>query len=75
MFSSLLETCFRLEAIEQGLYLQIVIDTKLVVDTSRGKQLKINFDITFLAVSCTLLNPDAIDISGEHLDIVCPLEV
>lgn len=30
------------------------------------------FDITFPAVSCTLLSLDAMDISGEqHLDIVC----
>ncbi|KAL7582816.1 hypothetical protein Lser_V15G46037 [Lactuca serriola] len=55
---------------EFGLYLQTVTDTKLVVDTSRGEHLKINFDITFPAVSCTLLSLDAIDISGEqHLDI------
>lgn len=34
------------------------------------------FDITFPAVSCTLLSLDAIDISGEqHLDIVCLLKI
>ncbi|KAJ9552010.1 hypothetical protein OSB04_016055 [Centaurea solstitialis] len=55
---------------ELGLYLQTVTETKLVVDTSRGEKLHINFDITFPAVSCTLLSLDAIDISGEqHLDI------
>ncbi|MFS7919351.1 putative endoplasmic reticulum vesicle transporter [Helianthus anomalus] len=55
---------------ELGLYLQTVRETKLVVDTSRGEKLKINFDITFPAVSCVLLSLDAIDISGEqHLDI------
>ncbi|KAI3755284.1 hypothetical protein L1987_55080 [Smallanthus sonchifolius] len=55
---------------ELELYLQTVTETKLVVDTSRGAKLKIHFDITFPAVSCTLLSLDAIDISGEqHLDI------
>ncbi|KAF5789912.1 putative endoplasmic reticulum vesicle transporter [Helianthus annuus] len=55
---------------ELAMYLQTVTETKLVVDTSRGEKLKINFDISFPAVSCTLLSLDAIDISGEqHLDI------
>nr|XP_043630864.1 endoplasmic reticulum-Golgi intermediate compartment protein 3-like [Erigeron canadensis] len=55
---------------ELGLYLQTVTESKLVVDTSRGEKITINFDITFPAVSCTLLSLDAIDISGEqHLDI------
>ncbi|XP_076959576.1 uncharacterized protein LOC143635700 [Bidens hawaiensis] len=56
---------------ELRLYLLSVTETKLVVDTSRGETLKINFDITFPAISCTLLTLDAIDISGDqHLDIV-----
>ncbi|KAI3695160.1 hypothetical protein L1987_78149 [Smallanthus sonchifolius] len=55
---------------ELGLYLHTVTETKLVVDTSRGEKIHINFDITFPAVSCTLLSLDAMDISGEqHLDI------
>ncbi|PWA77280.1 endoplasmic reticulum-Golgi intermediate compartment protein [Artemisia annua] len=55
---------------EIGLYLHTVTESKLVVDTSRGEKLQIHFDITFPAVSCTLLSLDAIDISGEqHLDI------
>ncbi|KAI7729959.1 hypothetical protein M8C21_028727 [Ambrosia artemisiifolia] len=55
---------------ELAMYLQTVTETKLVVDTSRGEKLKINFDISFPSVSCTLLSLDAIDISGEqHLDI------
>ncbi|KAI3770213.1 hypothetical protein L6452_01338 [Arctium lappa] len=54
----------------QGLYLHTVTESKLVVDTSRGEKLHINFDITFPAVSCTLLSLYAMDISGEqHLDI------
>ncbi|KAF5781609.1 putative endoplasmic reticulum vesicle transporter [Helianthus annuus] len=61
---------FLLFCSELGLYLHTVTETKLVVDTSRGEKLHINFDITFPAVSCTLLSLDAMDISGEqHLDI------
>ncbi|KAL8208947.1 hypothetical protein R6Q57_008359, partial [Mikania cordata] len=52
------------------LYLHTVTETKLVVDTSRGEKIRINFDVTFPAVSCTLISLDAMDISGEqHLDI------
>ncbi|XP_076960217.1 uncharacterized protein LOC143636525 [Bidens hawaiensis] len=55
---------------ELCLYLLTLTQTKLLVDTSRGETLKINFDITFPAISCTLLSLDAIDISGDqHLDI------
>ena len=55
---------------EFRLYLHTVTDTKLVVDTSRGGKLRINFDITFPAIPCTLLSLDAMDISGEqHLNI------
>ncbi|KAL2254412.1 UNVERIFIED_CONTAM: Endoplasmic reticulum-Golgi intermediate compartment protein 3 [Sesamum indicum] len=55
---------------EFRLYLHTVTDTKLVVDTSRGGKLRINFDVTFPAIPCTLLSLDTMDISGErHLDI------
>lgn len=55
---------------ELGLYLHTVTETKLVVDTSRGEKLHINFDVTFPSISCSLLSLDAMDISGEqHLDI------
>ncbi|XP_071741615.1 uncharacterized protein [Rutidosis leptorrhynchoides] len=55
---------------ELGLYIQTITESKLMVDTSRGEKLMINFDITFPSVSCTLISLDAIDISGEqHLDI------
>ncbi|MCD9646435.1 hypothetical protein HAX54_036257 [Datura stramonium] len=57
---------------ELRLYLHAVTETKLVVDTSRGETLRINFDITFPALPCSILSVDAMDISGEqHLDIVC----
>ncbi|KAK4341441.1 hypothetical protein RND71_039942 [Anisodus tanguticus] len=55
---------------ELQLYLNAVTETKLVVDTSRGETLRINFDITFPALPCSILSVDAMDISGEqHLDI------
>ncbi|KAJ4831065.1 hypothetical protein Tsubulata_043530 [Turnera subulata] len=51
-------------------YWHTVTETKLLVDTSRGESLRINFDITFPAIRCSLLSLDAMDISGEqHLDI------
>ncbi|XP_051138892.1 uncharacterized protein LOC127256758 [Andrographis paniculata] len=55
---------------ELRLYLNTVTDTKLVVDTSRGGKLQINFDISFPATPCTLLSVDAEDVSGEeHRDV------
>ncbi|KAK8643124.1 hypothetical protein V6N13_012436 [Hibiscus sabdariffa] len=55
---------------ELRLYLHAVTETKLVVDTSRGETLRINFDITFPALSCSILSVDAMDVSGEqHLDV------
>lgn len=55
---------------ELRLYLHAVTETKLVVDTSRGETLRINFDVTFPALPCSILSLDAMDISGEqHLDV------
>ncbi|XP_044507983.1 endoplasmic reticulum-Golgi intermediate compartment protein 3-like [Mangifera indica] len=55
---------------EFRLYLHSVTETKLLVDTSRGETLRINFDVTFPAIPCSFLSLDAVDISGEqHLDI------
>ncbi|MBA0865998.1 hypothetical protein Goshw_017129 [Gossypium schwendimanii] len=55
---------------EIRLYLHPVVETKLVVDTSRGETLRINFDVTFPAIACSILSLDAIDISGgQHLDV------
>ncbi|KAL5662414.1 hypothetical protein ACJX0J_029539 [Zea mays] len=51
-------------------YFYSATETKLVVDTSRGERLRVNFDITFLSIPCTLLSVDTMDISGEqHQDI------
>ncbi|KAK1288604.1 Protein disulfide-isomerase 5-3 [Acorus calamus] len=55
---------------ELRLYLHTVTKTELVVDTSRGETLRINFDVTFPALPCSMLSLDAMDISGEqHLDV------
>ncbi|XP_042494937.1 endoplasmic reticulum-Golgi intermediate compartment protein 3-like isoform X1 [Macadamia integrifolia] len=55
---------------ELSLYLHAVTETKLMVDTSRGELLRINFDVTFPALACSILSLDAMDVSGEqHLDV------
>ncbi|XP_019461974.1 PREDICTED: endoplasmic reticulum-Golgi intermediate compartment protein 3-like [Lupinus angustifolius] len=55
---------------ELRLYLYTVTESKLLVDTSRGETLHINFDVTFPAVRCSMLSLDTRDISGEqHFDI------
>ncbi|ERM94188.1 hypothetical protein AMTRI_Chr04g188610 [Amborella trichopoda] len=55
---------------ELRLYLHAATETKLMVDTSRGETLRINFDVTFPALPCSILSLDAMDISGEqHLDV------
>ncbi|KAL7176019.1 hypothetical protein ACSBR2_029571 [Camellia fascicularis] len=56
---------------ELRLYLYTVTETQLLVDTSRGETLRINFDVTFPALPCSILSLDAMDISGEqHLDVI-----
>ncbi|KAK1303042.1 Protein disulfide isomerase-like 5-4 [Acorus calamus] len=44
---------------ELRLYLHVVTETELVVDTSRGETLRINFDVTFPALPCSMLSLDA----------------
>ncbi|KAL5067500.1 hypothetical protein RYX36_018387, partial [Vicia faba] len=52
------------------LYLHDATEIKLVVDTSRGEMLRINFDVTFSALACSVVSTDAMDISEEqHLDV------
>ncbi|KAG1368771.1 putative endoplasmic reticulum-Golgi intermediate compartment protein 3 [Cocos nucifera] len=55
---------------EARLYFYSETETKLIVDTSRGERLRINFDITFPSLSCSLVSVDTMDIIGEqHYDI------
>ncbi|KAK8697713.1 hypothetical protein V6N13_113851 [Hibiscus sabdariffa] len=51
-------------------YMCIANETKLVVDTSRRKTLRINFDVRFLVVACSIPSLDAMGISREQsLDV------
>ncbi|PIA48607.1 hypothetical protein AQUCO_01400887v1 [Aquilegia coerulea] len=55
---------------ELRLYLYAATETKLTVDTARGETLRVNFDVTFPHLACSILSIDAMDISGEqHYDI------
>ncbi|XP_078444421.1 uncharacterized protein LOC144713646 isoform X2 [Wolffia australiana] len=56
---------------ELGSYIYPTTETILVVDTTRGETLRINFDVTFPEIACSMLSLDAMDISGEeHLDVI-----
>lgn len=55
---------------EIRLFLFQSTETQLVVDTSRGETLRVNFDVTFPSIACSLISVDTMDISGEqHYDI------
>lgn len=55
---------------EIRLYLFSATETKLIVDTSRGERLRVNFDVTFPHLACSLVSVDTMDVSGEqHYDI------
>ncbi len=58
-------------------YLQIETQPQLLVDTTRGEKLRINFDVTFPRLPCArtifsilnillVVSVDSMDISGEH---------
>ena len=38
----------------------------LIVDTSRGQRLRINLNITFPALPCSVISLDTLDLSGNH---------
>lgn len=55
---------------ELNSYLYAVTESKLTVDTSRGETFRVNFDVSFPNLACSILSVDAMDISGEqHYDI------
>jgi len=55
---------------ELSIYLTTETVDHLFVDVSRGEKLRINFDVTFPHIPCTLLSLDAMDVSGSHqLDV------
>lgn len=66
--SSIMMLCLFLS--ELSLFMTITTTNELSVDTSRGDQLSINFDMTFPAMPCEWMSLDLMDISGEmHLDV------
>lgn len=55
---------------ELSYYLQTETVDHLYVDISRGEKVRINFDVIFPYIPCSLLSLDAMDVSGEHqLDV------
>ena len=55
---------------ELRLYLSVETVDHLYVDVSRGEKLRINFDMSFPHIPCSLLSLDAMDVSSSHqLDV------
>ncbi len=55
---------------ELNYFLTIETVDHLYVDVSRGEKVRINFDVTFPSIPCSLLSLDAMDVSGDHqLDV------
>jgi hypothetical protein len=55
---------------ELSWFLTTETSTHLRVDSSRGEKMRINFDITFPSISCSLLTIDVMDVSGSHQEDV-----
>ncbi|CAM6128329.1 unnamed protein product [Calypogeia fissa] len=52
-------------------YIHPAQETQLLVDTSRGETLNINFSIAFPKLPCSLVSLDSIDVSGQqHLNVI-----
>jgi hypothetical protein len=58
-------TCIYLFMSEFSFYLTTEIKDELLVDTSIGMKLRINFDIVFPDMSCSVVNLDTMDASGN----------
>ncbi|GBF91637.1 hypothetical protein Rsub_03941 [Raphidocelis subcapitata] len=55
---------------ETRLWLEVRTTHELVVDSSRGETIRIDFDVEFPRMPCAWLSLDAMDVSGElHLDV------
>ena len=51
-------------------FLAVRTDYRLSVDSSRGETMRINLDITFPRMPCSVVSLDVMDVSGEqHLDV------
>jgi len=57
-----------LAGIEIADFLQVKTDDHLFVDTTRGQELRINMNITFPALPCSVFSLDTLDVSGNHAD-------
>ena len=55
-----------LAGIELADFLTVKKSEHLFVDTSRGKPLQININITFPALPCSVISLDTLDLSGNH---------
>ena len=55
-----------LAAVEIIDFAQLKTHEHLYVDTSRGQQLRINVNITFPALPCSVIQLDTLDLSGNH---------
>ena len=55
-----------LACIEMADFVRIKKHDRLFVDTSRGQQLRINLNISFPALPCSVISLDALDLSGNH---------
>ena len=47
-------------------FIRVKKSDHLFVDTSRGQQLRINVNITFPALPCSVISLDTLDLSGNH---------
>ena len=56
-----------LAGIELADFLTVKKSEHLFVDTSRGKPLQININITFPALPCSVISLDTLDVSGNAL--------
>lgn len=55
---------------ELRVYMTMTTDYQLSVDTSRGEQMRINLDITFPRMPCSVISLDVMDVSGDQeLDV------
>jgi hypothetical protein len=51
-------------------YMQVTRKDHIVVDTTMGEKLRINFNITFFSLNCAEVNVVSMDVAGDiHIDI------
>jgi len=51
---------------EFGAFMHVEQHDHLTVDTSIGGQLRVNFNVTFPRIACTMLSVDVMDVTGQH---------